>query len=177
MSKHIYVNGQARGGKTPVRARVEVNRQTSIIENSSEYLVSVESLKMKKIRLPLFDPKEGDSVVYFKNISTSAVTPEVVDYTPYDDTDGYIYDYTDVARAITGAFDSICTSLGIANVPTMTFDPETNKFVINTLPAFRSAWKIGLNEDLFSYMPTFNYESILSEPYYLELDGDSDIEE
>lgn len=175
MGTHIYLTGQAHGvNGTSSVARVNINRQTDVISDTTGWLISVERLIMNKILLPLFDPNLNTPTISFQNIGSGAVTSEVVDFSAYDDTDGYIYDYHDVASAISNTFDSLCTTLSIADVPTMTFDETTNKFSINSVVAFRNAWKIGLNNDLFTYMPTFNYESVLSSPYYVELSSDTD---
>lgn len=177
--KYIRLTGQAHGTDSIQNvAEIKVYRATPIILNSLGWDVGVERLIMKNIKLPLFDPSQSNVTIYFQNISSSVVSSQVVDFSPHSDTDGYIYDYQDVAEAISTAFTTLCASLGIAQVPTFTFDSESLKFTVNTVSAFRTDYKIGFDTNLYSYMPSFDYLSVLSSPYYIDLvnGGDASVQ-
>ena len=155
-------------------AVVQVNRGSPILENSFGWDVGISRLIMKNIKLPLFDPSQSSVTIYFQNISTSTVTSQLVNFAPLVESDGYIYDYQDVAAAINNAFAALSATLSIVDVPTFTFNPENLKFTVNTVSAFRSSYKIAFDSDLYSYMPSFDYESVATSPYYLDLSNNGD---
>jgi len=173
---YTRLTGQAHGELTRKTAEIKVYRSSPIVQNSLGWDVGIKRLIIKNVKLPLFDPSQYPATVYFKNISTSVVTAQVVDFTPHSDTDGYIYDYQDVGDSITDAFAALCVTLSITapDIPTFTFDSGSLKFAVNTTAAFRAAYKIAFDTDLYSYMPSFDYESVFSSPYYVDIANGGD---
>ncbi len=153
---HLWLSGQAHGEVGGERdARVIINRQTPILDMPKEWVVAVERLQLMNVKLPLFDPSSRTCTVNFRNKSTQAITSLDVDFSPYQESDSFIYDLKDVAKAISTCFSSLCSTLSIAQVPTMNFNNSSRHFVISTVTAFINDWAIQFDDDLFSYLPSF----------------------
>lgn len=176
MNDNVYVNSQAFGKANQIiDAIIDVQRQIPVVENTEDWKVAVERFYFHGALLPLFDPQAGTCTVTIETIVGGAMTTQDLDFSPYQETDGFIYDYKDVAKAMNDAFDALATTLTISgpNTPVMSFNPTTKVFSITTNSTFRSAYKILFNEHLFFYMPSFDYVNFLSSPHFLDITGDT----
>jgi len=173
---HLWLTGQVHGEIGGERdARVLINRQSSMIDRPEEWVVAVERLQLMNVKLPLFDPSARSCTVTFRNKSTNALSSLGVDFSPYRESDGLIYDLKDVAKAISTCFNTLCSGLFIPQIPIMSFDNPSSHFVISTVTAFIADWAIQFDDNLFNYVPSFDYLNYISSPHELELqDGDNE---
>lgn len=174
---HVYLNSNVietsaiGNSSTPInKAVLDIKRSSPPVSNSRSWLLSMDRYALQA-RVPLFDPAMGVFSITFKNISTSAETTQVVNFSAVSSSDGYIHQYYDFLTALNTALSALCTTLSIADVPTMSLDTSLKRFTVNTVSAFRSAYKLGFNYPLYRLFNSFPAER--GSVNYLYLASDS----
>ena len=171
MSVHTYVNGDQLSNLDGTIAKIEINRQSSVIQSTTNTEISIERFVLEGF-FPLFKVETGINIGMV-NVSTGAETLQEIDFEPKS-TNGFHYNYRHVAEAIQVAINTLCTNLSIADGPVFAFD-GFDKFTIASVSAFRSAWNIAFDGKMYRYFNSFDFDTFEA-PYLLYLDQDLELQ-
>lgn len=160
-----YITGTARGvpGKE-VDASVFISREEAVILDTHNTIVSTERFDIRGVKLPLFDGASMDwEVAIDDGDALSVPTTASVDFGG-----GFLYDYHEVADAVTAALETIAASLAIdvADRPKFFFDSVSNKFSFETTSDFRTGYTIYVSPRFEWALNTFRYETTLKAGLY-----------
>jgi hypothetical protein len=182
--ERVYVDGQVNAFQTSIPAIVNVNRQGTIIQDTTGWAVAVDRFELKNCRLPLFDTTMGswsiafrgnDNVVHTQTVSWSAYAGLRDLYETNTPIAGqYLYNYRDFAGGINIAFDTLGNTLVIPGIdrPTFTFNPEDNTFSITTTANFRGAYDILVSQSFYVGLSTFRYRPGVDNLFLVETNED-----
>ena len=157
MYHHDYLNDNTLAKSDNQPAIINVRRAKAIYDPSKPTEVAIDRFTLEGV-LPLFDVQSG-GIISFKNIATNVVTSQAVDWTPKG-VNGYLYNYRFVADAITTAFASLCSTLGIVspNIPTCTYDEKTKLFSIHSaVTGFQDTYKMLFDTDMYRFLNSFEF--------------------
>lgn len=175
---YIYLNERAKHDTSQgfqSICEIKVNRQDVILSNPTNYKMSVERFYLHGIRLPLFDPSKVCQIGV-RNTGSGEIKMIAANFTPYKESDGYLYDYGDVALAVNQALLDACAYFG-TDAATFDFDDKTLRFSITSTAAFKIGYEVVMDQQTMYYFSSFNFKKIDDDHYAVKLFLDTEIQD